>query len=131
MLDPMKRYVFPASVEQVPSGGYSLFFEDLSGCITGADDLQTLAARAQEALELHLEGMLIAGETIPEPTAPERLPTDGILMTLLVEATPGGSEQVTIELSPEVLRQADARAAASGRTRAGFLSEQIERLFAA
>ena len=131
MVHAMRRYVFPASVEQVPSGGYSLFFEDLPGCITGAVDMTTLAARAQEALELHLEGMLIGGETIPEPTPPERLPTDGLVATLLVEAVPGGSEQVTIELSSELLKRADERAGESGRTRASFISDQVERLLAA
>ena len=131
MVPAMRRYVFPASIEQVPSGGYSLFFEDLPGCVTGAADMTTLAARGQEALELHLEGMLVGGETIPAPTPPERLPTDGLVATLLVEALPGGSEQVTIELSSELLKRADERAGESGRTRAGFISDQVERLLAA
>ena len=131
MLPVMRRYVFPASVEHVPSGGYSLFFEDLSGCITAAADMTTLAARAQEALELHLEGMLIGGEIIPEPTPPERLPSDGVVATLMVEAVPGGSEQVTLDLTPDVLRRADERAREKGRTRADFLADEVERLFAA
>ena len=131
MLSVMRRYVFPASVEHVPSGGYSLFFEDLPGCITAAVDMTTLAARAQEALELHLEGMLIGGEIIPEPTPPERLPSDGVVATLMVEAVPGGSEQVTRALTPDVLRRADERAREKGRTRADFLADEVERLFAA
>ena len=131
MVFSMRRYVFPASVEQVPSGGYSLFFEDLAGCVTAAADMSTLAARAQEALELHLEGMLIGGETIPEPTPPEHLPMNGVVATLLVEAVPGGSEQVTLELTPDVLKRADEQAREKGRTRADFLADEVERLFAA
>ena len=125
----MQRYVFAASVERVPSGGFSLFFPDLSGCITAAEDMVQLAAHAREALELHLEGMLEEGIAIPPATPPDRLERDPefeIVATLLVEATPVRPEQVVLELSPETLRRADAAASARGSTRSRVLEDQLE-----
>ncbi len=130
----MQRYVFAGSVERVPSGGYSLFFEDLSGCITAAADMASLAAMAREALELHLEGMIAEGLPIPAPTPPEQLPADpqsDIVATLMVEAIPVGAEEVVIRLPEDVLKRADADAVASGRTRAGVIADRVEKVFAA
>ena len=134
MISIMQRYVFAGCVERVPSGGYSLFFPDLSGCITAAHDMIELAAMAREALELHLEGMIEEHLPIPSPTPPEQLSVDpdiDVVATLLVEAIPVGSEEVIIQLPSELLRRADADAAASGRTRAGVIAERVEQVFAA
>ena len=130
----MRSYVFPGSVERVESGGYSLFFEDLPGCATGADDLASLAAMAREALELHLEGMIEDGTAIPDPTAPERLPSDpgaALVATILVEATPTPRGVVSFALPEATLKRVDEAAAFQGYTREQVLSSKVEALFAA
>lgn len=134
MLGVMKRYVFAGCVERVPSGGFSLFFPDLSGCITAGADMIELASMAREALELHLEGMSEDGLVIPPATPPEKIVIDpefDIVGLLLVEAAAVRSEQVVLKLSTEALRRADEAAAATGRTRATVLEDQIEAVAAA
>ena len=130
----MKKYVFAGCVERVPSGGFSLFFPDLSGCITAGEDMTQLASRAREALELHLEGMSEDGLPIPAATPPEEIVIDpefDIVGLLLVEASAVRADQVVLELSAEALRRADEAATATGRTRASVLEAQIEATAAA
>jgi predicted RNase H-like HicB family nuclease len=48
--------------------GYAVAFPDFPGCVTRGDGLQEAAAMAEEALSLHVEGMVDDGNTIPAPS---------------------------------------------------------------
>ena len=48
---------------------YCAFSPDVLGCISVADTYEEMRDMIREALEFHLEGMLLHGEAIPEPTA--------------------------------------------------------------
>jgi len=54
-------------------------FPGLPGCVSAGDTAQDAARMAQEALALHLEGMLIDGERLPSP-----LPLEAALPDWLV-----------------------------------------------
>jgi antitoxin HicB len=46
--------------------GYWVTVPALPGCITQGDTMEQAIAMAREAIELHLEGLIEAGEPVPE-----------------------------------------------------------------
>lgn len=60
-------YIFPAIIE-TDDDGYSLYFPDLNGCVTAGDTIEEIIFNAEEALSLHLQGMIDDSENIPEPS---------------------------------------------------------------
>jgi predicted RNase H-like HicB family nuclease len=48
--------------------GYSAHVPDLPGCIGAAETLEQTKQLMREAIEFHVEGMLLQGEPVPEPT---------------------------------------------------------------
>ena len=55
-------------IEKAPNN-YCAFSPDVLGCISVADTFEEMRVMIREALEFHLEGMLLDGHHIPEPTA--------------------------------------------------------------
>jgi predicted RNase H-like HicB family nuclease len=55
---------------------FGLSFPDFAGCVTAGRDLEELKWMAEEALALHVEGMLEDGENIPEPSNLETVMLD-------------------------------------------------------
>ena len=50
-------------------GGYSAYAPDLPGCVAAAPTLQEVRNLMEEAVEFHLEGMRLHGESIPAPSS--------------------------------------------------------------
>lgn len=48
--------------------GYSAHVPDLPGCIAAGATLDETRQLIREAIEFHIEGMRLDGETVPEPT---------------------------------------------------------------
>ncbi|MEG6567012.1 type II toxin-antitoxin system HicB family antitoxin [Thermoanaerobacterium saccharolyticum] len=69
----MDRYIFPAVFESDGNGGYTVTFPDLPGCITEGDTLDEALYMAKDALELYIYNLEEDNETIPIPTAPEKI----------------------------------------------------------
>ena len=51
------------------STGYSAYVPDVSGCVAAADTLDATRTLIREAIEFHIEGMRLNGETVPVPTS--------------------------------------------------------------
>ena len=84
----MHTYLYPAYFRRVPSGGYSVDFPDLPGCISAGDTLEEALAMAREALSLHLFGMDEDGEAIPSASDPSALPAEHDAFVSPVEGRP-------------------------------------------
>lgn len=50
-------------------GGYSAYVPDLPGCAAAAPTLDETRELMEEAIEFHIEGMRLHGETIPAPSS--------------------------------------------------------------
>ncbi len=61
----MSRYV--ALIEKTGTG-YSAHVPDLPGCIAAAGSYGETVKLIHEAIEFHIEGMLLHGEQVPAPT---------------------------------------------------------------
>lgn len=57
-----------AVVIEKAGNNYSAYVPDLPGCITTGHTVEEIERNMRDAIELHLEGMIEDGETIPEPT---------------------------------------------------------------
>lgn len=130
----MSTVIYVAIVEGDQDGGYSAFFPDLPGCVTGAETMLELPASAREALSLHLQGMAEDGEAFPEPTALEDIKGDPevkeigrMLVDADVEDTP---VRVNISIGAQFLKRVDVAAEARGMTRSGFLIEGARQIMA-
>lgn len=49
--------------------GYSAHVPDLQGCVAAGETREETIQLIREAIEFHLEGMQLHGETIPAPTS--------------------------------------------------------------
>ena len=63
----MEEYSFIAEFTREPRV-ISVSFVDLPGCLTQGDNYREAFLNAQEALHLHLVGMIMDGEEIPKPS---------------------------------------------------------------
>lgn len=81
-----ERYVFPAFFCYYDSGKIGVVFEDLPGCVSQGENEADAVRMAQEALELHLWGMVEDGEEIPLPTKPQMLRPQHDQTIVLIEA---------------------------------------------
>ena len=66
---PPRRYHRPgmkyAIIIETGERNLSAYVPDVPGCVATARTVEELSQRMQEALELHFQGMLLRGETIP------------------------------------------------------------------
>ncbi|MGO7560527.1 type II toxin-antitoxin system HicB family antitoxin [Rhizobium johnstonii] len=62
-------FIFKATVEADPDGGYLVTFVDVPEAITHGETLDEAKSSAQEALGLALRGIVQEGRRIPRPTA--------------------------------------------------------------
>lgn len=49
-------------------GGYGMVFVDFPGCVSAGDDVQATIIAAHEALQGHVDAMVVDGDDVPEPT---------------------------------------------------------------
>lgn len=60
-----KRY--PIVTHKDPDTDYCVTVPDLPGCITAGNTLDDAQSQAAEAIQCHIEGMLLYNESIPQP----------------------------------------------------------------
>jgi predicted RNase H-like HicB family nuclease len=62
----MKKY---AVVFEKAASNWAAYVPDLPGCATTGRTIEETRRLIAEAVEFHIEGMRLRGETVPEPTA--------------------------------------------------------------
>jgi len=65
---------YPIAIEAGDAGhAYGVVVPDLPGCFSAGDSLDEALTNAQEAILLHIEGLLHDGKPIPKPSEVGRL----------------------------------------------------------
>jgi predicted RNase H-like HicB family nuclease len=121
----MANYI--ALIRKEPGSNYGVEFPDFPGCVTAGATLDEARTMAQEALELHVEGMLEDGDAIPKPSTLDTVmsdPANRDTVAFLVAIPDRRSRivRVNITLPEHVLRAIDEQAAAAGHTRSGYIA---------
>ena len=102
----MERRHYPAQIEG-QDGAYGIWFADFPGCVSAGRTISEALEGAEEALALHITGMVEDGEPIPAPS--EAVTHAGSIAVALVAATmPGKKKRVNVTLDENVLAAIDA-----------------------
>jgi predicted RNase H-like HicB family nuclease len=71
----MRDYI--ALIHKDADSDFGVSFPDLPGVVTAGRDLDDARRLAEQALALHVEGLLEDGDAIPEPSSLDALMEDG------------------------------------------------------
>lgn len=128
----MARY--PAVVHKQRRSSYGVSFPDFPGCISAGDTPEEAFRSAEEALQLHVDGMVEDGEELPQPSSIEALYTSfagqKVVVGLVPVLVPAPTKRINISIDGNLLEAIDAAAQARGQTRSGFLSEGARTILA-
>ena len=119
----------PIVIHKDKRSDYGVTVPDLPGCFSGGETLAEAIRAAGEAALCHIEGLLIAGEPIPESTpieehqaAPEFQGGLWALITVDLSQLSSKARRINITVPARVLAIVDEAAARQGETRSGFLT---------
>ena len=112
---------------------------DVAGCFSAGDTLEEAMGMAREAIECHLEGMLLDGEAIPIPSSIEihqqnKEFSDGVVWALVdidLSKLSIKSKRVNITIPERLLNAVDHYAKRHGESRSGLLAQAVTEYMAA
>lgn len=120
---------FPIVIHKDSDSDYGVTVPDLPGCFSAGSTTDEAFSNAIEAIECHIEGMLLDGEAIPNTRTVEYYRgdesfADGVwaLVDVDVSKLSGKAKRVNITLPERILDQIDSYAARHGDTRSGLLA---------
>jgi predicted RNase H-like HicB family nuclease len=106
---------------------FAVDFPDFPGCVSAGTTIEEARRMAQEALEMHVAGMIEDGENLPEPSTLDAIMTDpdNVDAVAFLATLPEPTERVRVNiiLPVQLLRLIDARAA----NRSAFLARAAEK----
>ena len=121
----MANYI--AIVHKESKSDFGVSFPDFSGCITAGKNIDEAKDMAQEALSLHIQGMLEDGDQLPVPSSLEDIMSDpdfANAIAYLVVSVPDAKPRtvrVNVTVPEMTLKQIDAAAKKRGMSRSSFL----------
>jgi predicted RNase H-like HicB family nuclease len=129
----MRNYI--GLIHKDAGSDFGVSFPDFPGVVTAGTTLDDARAMAEEALALHVEGLIEDGEAIPEPSTLEDIMSDpdnrsGVAVLVSLKTEPPKAVRVNVTLPADVLEQIDRYAEAHGFTRSGFLTQAARKLMA-
>ncbi|MCA0034582.1 type II toxin-antitoxin system HicB family antitoxin [Mesorhizobium opportunistum] len=127
----MKQYI--GLIHKDAGSDFGVSFPDFPGVITAGKDLDDARSMAEEALALHIEGLVEDGDAIPEPSSLEAVMADadnrdGVAILVAVKTEARKTVRINVTLPDDVLQRIDAFAEAHGYTRSGFLAKAAEKV---
>jgi predicted RNase H-like HicB family nuclease len=110
---------------------FGVDFPDFPGCVSAGATLDEARHMAQEALELHIGGVLEDGDALPVPSSLEAVMADpenadAVAFLVSVPEAADRTVRVNITLPERLLRRIDARA----KSRSAFLACVAEKTLA-
>ena len=107
---------------------FGVDFPDFPGCISAGTTLDEARRMAQEALELHVGGMIEDGEALPVGSSLETIMADpenadAVAFVVTVPEAADRTVRVNITLPERLLRRIDKRA----KNRSAFLARAAEK----
>ena len=120
---------FPVVIHKDSDSDFGVAVPDLPGCFSAGETVEGALTNAVEAIECHIEGLLIDGEVIPRASAIEshqkkRQFSGGIwaLVDVDISKLSGAARRVNITMPERLLTQIDSYASRTGDTRSGLLA---------
>ncbi len=120
---------FPIVIHKERKSDYGVIVPDLPGCFSAGTTLDEAIENAHEAIECHLEGLLLDGESIPKRQSLELLQKNAdyvggtwVVVEVDISKLSGKVTRVNITLSERVLAVIDEAARREGGSRSGLLA---------
>lgn len=119
---------YPIFIHKDKDSDFGVIVPDLPGCFSAGSTIEEAVANAQEAIELHIEGLLLDNDPIPLKKPVEQHLEDpdfggGVLAVLEIDISKlsGKSIRINVSLPERFLKQIDEYTHEHGRNRSGFL----------
>jgi predicted RNase H-like HicB family nuclease len=129
---------YPVAIHKDPESDYGVTVPDLPGCFSAGPTIDEALVQAVEAIECHLEGLLLDGESIPPGQDIERHRHNpdyaGAIWAIVsvdLSRISGKSRRVNITIPERLLSLMDEYAAQRGETRSGLIAEATMEYIAA
>jgi predicted RNase H-like HicB family nuclease len=129
---------YPVVIHKENDSDYGVTVPDLPGCFSAGSSIDEALLEVVEAIECHIEGLLIDGEPVPLPQKIEDHQAnpdfaEGVwaLVTVDISKLSGKSKRVNITLPERVLAVMDEYAAQRGETRSGLIAQAAMEFIAA
>src|SRR5271163_2459294 len=103
---------------------YGVSFPDFPGCITAGRTLEEARRMAEEALSLHIAGMMKDGDAIPEPSTLDDLAGDPDMkgaVAFLVSANLERTVRINVTAKESQIEKIDRLAERAGMTRSAYM----------
>ena len=71
---------YPVVIHKDPESDYGVTVPDLPGCFSAGETLDEALQEVVEAIECHLEGLLLDGESVPTPQSVEHHQSNPIML---------------------------------------------------
>lgn len=118
---------FIALIHKDADSDFGVSFPDFPGCVTAGRDLEEARRFAEEALALHIEGLIEEGASLPGASSldvimEDRRNREGIAVLVAAPTRSSRSVRVNVTLAEGDLAAIDAYAERHGMTRSGFLA---------
>jgi predicted RNase H-like HicB family nuclease len=121
---------YPVVIHKDPASGYGVTVPDLPGCFSAGETLDEALMEVVEAIECHLEGLLLDGEPVPTPQSVEvhqRNPdyANGVWAIVAIDLAKlsGKTKRVNVTLPERILALMDKYASENGESRSGLITQ--------
>jgi predicted RNase H-like HicB family nuclease len=129
---------YPVVIHKDIDSDYGVTVPDLPGCFSAGETLDEALVEVAEAIEAHIEGLLIDGEMVPIPMTIEHHSSNpdfagGVWAVVSVDLSKlsGKSKRVNITVPERILSLMDKYAAEHGETRSGLIAQATMEFIAA
>jgi len=114
---------------------YGVIFPDFPGCVSAGKTLEEALENAREGLLFHIDGLLNAGEVLPEPTSLESIKNNAeyrvATPSLIRIIVPSGClKRINVSMDAGLLAEIDRVVNNRGGNRSEFLAAAARHLLA-
>jgi len=121
---------YPIVIHKDFDSNYGVTVPDIPGCFSAGDTMDDALTQVVEAIECHIEGLLLDKEPLPMPKSIEHHQnnpdyTEGTWAVVSVDLSKlsGKSKRVNITIPERLLTLVDQYASRHGETRSGFIAQ--------
>lgn len=124
--------IFPIVIHKDADSDYGVTVPDLPGCFSAGETLDETLTMAKEAIELHIEGLIAEGLSVPSPTSIEKHKSNRdfsggtwALVSIDDSKLRTNAKRLSITVPERVLDAMDQHAAKIGETRSGLIVRAV------
>ncbi|MFT4923946.1 MAG: putative RNase H-like HicB family nuclease [Phenylobacterium sp.] len=123
---------YPIVIHKDPDSDYGVTVPDVAGCFTAGTSMEEAIEMAREALECHIEGLLMDNEPIPTSSLIEQHQSNGefdngiwAIVEIDLSKLSVKSRRVNITVPELLLNTIDQYARKHGESRSGLLAQAV------